>query len=446
MDPIPNSPSTSSGRPKRRTVFRLALVLLGLVGVGYLGLRWYLSSRAAAQRIETRLAAVLGTVVRIDQIAIGWTDGTWLGSVAVHEADDPGTGAAWLNIRDTRADVAAVDWFGGDRPRQIDLEGATIDLRFDANGKLLTQLPWPRGDGSRPRLAVADSQINLRQQERSVPLSLAGLQAEIVWTAPKFVLSGSVCDPRRGDWTLAGFLQPDTREVFLRLQTERTKVDRDNLEQMPFVSPGVWRQVRIDEGVTSVDFTLGFHLDRPGVSYRLELGVSDARLEVVSIDLKADRAAGKVIVKDGNVELIGVKGETAGGHILTSGTLGFRSDGSRMKFDIEVQQADLHRLPKSWHLPKSWRVPNSWQVLPPGIAARLTGQAQLIVATGNGKAGTTGEGNGKVAIDVPRLLEGRLPRSIPIRMTADAEGFHFALDLPPILPGQKPNNLPGTKQ
>ncbi len=377
-----------------------------------LGLRWYLSSRRAANRIEAHLAGVLGAPVRIDDVAIGWVDSTWLGGLAVHEAHDQGAGLPWLTIRETRTDVAAVDWFGNSGPRQIDLRGAAIDLRFDAGGKMLTRLPWPAGQNGWPRLALTDSRILLQQLDRRGQLALDGLEADIVWDAPRLVLAGAVNDSQRGDWKLDGFLTPDSREVFLHLRTDRTRIDQAQLEQLPFVSPNVWREVRIDNGVAAVDLTLRFHLDRPGVSYRLELDVSDARLQVFAIDLKTERTEGKVVVEDERVELRGVKGQTAGGQIATTGDLVFGTEGSRMTFAIDVRQAELHRLPKKWPLPRQF-------------AGKVTGRAHLLVTTKAGQVRTTGDGRGSV--ENPFGLP--WPRSVPIRMQANGDGIRFGLDL-----------------
>src|SRR4051794_24155428 len=74
--------------PAARGSFTLGFlaVLASLVGAGGLGVNWFLSSRLAATRLETQLAEVLGTTVRVESASIGWTGDTRMTGLAVSQA------------------------------------------------------------------------------------------------------------------------------------------------------------------------------------------------------------------------------------------------------------------------------------------------------------------------------------------------------------------------
>ncbi len=387
-------------------------VLVGLLLSSFLGVSCYLSSRSAADRLETYLTDLLGATVRVEAASIGWMDGTRLTGLAISEASGfNSAGTPWLTVQTARTDVAALDWFASRHSAdRIVLDGAAVTLRFDASGALLTRLPWPRGQSSERRLCLIDSRITLLQQGRE-PLTLSGWSGEIVSRDGALVLTGTVDDPERGEWEVTASLQTETREAELHLRTERTALDRAQLEALPFVSPAVWKQVRLDGGQTPVDFTLRFAIGRPGVHYQLELEPSVSRLHVTSINLDAENVSGRVRIEDGRVDLDRVQGQTGGGRIGTSGRLDFRTSTPRLNFQIDMQQVQLQQLPRTWKLPEQ-------------VAGRLTGKAELEVLIPRDGARTTGTGQGTV--DQP-LLPG-LP--LPIRLLADARGFHFSLALP----------------
>ncbi len=419
----PTNPAgtNSSGRmgkpaPTRGSLTLGFLAVLAVLGLsGYLGMGWFLSSRQAADRFEARLSESLGVPVRVEGATIGWTDGTQLTGLEVSEAGETHQGRTWLTVPRARLDLAALDFLrGGKGPSEVELEGAVIQLRFDADGKLLTRLPRPRGGADVPRLHLTGSRITLLQEGRE-PLALSGLQGDIESRAGALILTATVDDPEQGKWDVRGSLNTTTHEAELHLLTDRTVVDRDRLEKLPFVSPNVWRHVRIDSGTTSVDLTLNFHLDDPGVHYHLQLGPEQTRLHVSSIQLDAEKVSGRVRVEDGQVTLDKVQGQTASGRISTSGDLNFRDPNYRMKFQMEVQRVQLRELPRAWNLPA-------------GVSGRLTGKAQLLVTVEEGQVWTVGDGAG--AIDWPRPFGMSLLPNIPLRMHADGQKFHFAVQLP----------------
>jgi hypothetical protein len=418
VDHEPNQATLTSTNPVPPPRGSLTLgsltVLASLVLTSFLGMNWFLSSRQAANRLETHLAGVLGTSVRVGAASIGWMEGTRLNELTVYEAGDSDSKGPWLTVRTVRSDVAALGWLSGRRGASpVLLDGADITLRFDAEGALLTQLPRPGGDSSGLRLRLTESRITLLQEGRG-PLALSGLSGEIEAREGALVLTAKVDDPDQGEWDVTGSLESETHQARLQLRTEQTALRRARLEKLPFVSPAVWRHVRLDSGETSVDFTLNFRLGQPGVHYRLRLEPSLARLHVSSINLDAEKVSGRVLIEDGKVDLEQVQGQTGQGRIGASACLDFRKPTTRMGFQIDLQQVQLQQLPRSWKLPEQ-------------VAGRLTGQAQLQV-TVQAQVRTTGDGKGVVG--QPLILGLPFPGSIPVRLHADGQRFHFSFDLP----------------
>src|SRR5262249_33462919 len=149
-----------------------------------------------------------------------------------------------------------------------------------------------------------------------------------------------------------------------------------------------------------------------GARYRVALEPKETTVDVTSIKLHAEHASGKVIVEDRLVRLRDVKGRTADGDIvLPSADPDFREAPDHLRFDkLRVSQVALHKLPATWNIPKPFKGP-----------MRLSGEAELRVQIQNGKAHTTGKGDGEV---VARLFGAE--RTFKVRLVADGERFHFS--------------------
>jgi hypothetical protein len=201
----------------------------------------------------------------------------------------------------------------------------------------------------------------------------------------------------------------------LHLNSSGIRLNRARLEELPFVSAKVWKQVRIEDAFTPVDFILRFGLDRSGVHYKLELAPREVRLHVASIDLDADHASGKVIIEDKLVRLLEVKGHSADGTIATNAELDFRKPVSELEFALEVNNAELHLLPHSWRLPAA-------------VNGELSGRAKLHVSVTATATQTSGEGQG--TISGVQVLGLPFPRTVPLRMYTENHQIHFGLALP----------------
>jgi hypothetical protein len=396
----------------------LAVVLL-LLGVGAGVLRWYLSSRHAADRVEEKLAALMGVPVQVETVEIGFTGESRVSVLSVFENTPEQLGARWLKVDEVVADISALGLITGTTgPDWARLTNAAIELKFDREGHLLTRLPRPTGPAQTwPRFQLIEGQVTLSQEGRGLPLVLNNVTAEIRIEDGTWSLIGNFDDSFWGKWKMEASFHQEERRFSLHLFTDgsRVNVTQEHLERIPFMSPKVCKQLQEVRGNTSVDFTLGIVAGVPGVDYRVELDPRETSLHVASIDLDASEASGQVIIKNHQLQLRGVRGRLAGGHIATEADMDFRGEGSKFKFDVDVRQVALQQLPGSWHLPKE-------------VSGELTGKASLELRVSKGKTHPNGDGKGVIERAIIGVFPS--PRPIPVTIHADGERFRFKVSMP----------------
>jgi hypothetical protein len=386
----------------------LVLAVVSLSAVA-LGVRSYLASPRAAARAAQAVEEAYGGPVKVERVEVG-LHGSSLQGLKLYEPGADPDAAPWAELRDVRTDVSVWELAtGASTPHHLDVTGGDVTLHFDKDGHLLTRLPRKESQAtSFPEIHIRQGRLTLAQEGRP-DFVVDGIDARLQAKDGRLALTGTVADPHWGDWTANGDVDPKAGSLSGTLTTtHEIHATQEMLESLPFVSPGVWKQVQA-EGDTTVELTLGFTPGGPGVTYRVELNAENTKVHVTSIDLDADQAHGKVIIENGVVRLEKVQGQTAGGEISTDAVMDFHTTPDQLTFAIQVQGLDLHQLPRKWNLPSQ-------------VEGRLTGQADLKVTIIDGKAHTTGEGNGE--IDNARVV-GLPAKPIHLRLHADGTGFHF---------------------
>jgi hypothetical protein len=407
-----------------RTRFLIGLVAGVVVAAGVLGCaRLYLTSKAAADVVASKLEDFLGVPVRIDEVDVGMRDASKIERLKIYEGEGQRPDTPWLTVEHTDADLSAFDVVGGDTlPRSIVLTGAVMELRFDADGHLLTKLPKIKpSEKPFPQLVLRNARVIIDQEghpeqpgqpeQPRRTMEIENVNAEGGDANGVLEFHGTATDKSWGDWTIAGSFKSADGLMKLNVKAPPVKVTQKKLEAVPFVSMKVWEHVKLD-GYTPVNLDMEFTVGQKGGHYRLELEPTKTDVFVTSIKLHADGASGKVIVEDRLVQLRNVTGRTADGTIdLPYADLDFRYPTTELMFpQIAVKRVNVNGLPESWGIKK---VPVKYPM--------LTGQASLRVAIKNGKAQTTGAGDGKVEV-----LNSIIPvPPVKVHMDADGEHFHF---------------------
>jgi hypothetical protein len=387
-------------------------VLLGLV---YLGARFYLSSDRAAHRVARGLQEVLGGTVHVRKADLGVVGSSRLSGIEVYQPDAASGDKPWIEVAGVAADVSAVGLLCGELPATVHLENPKITLQFDLDNHLVTRLPVaPQRPGAAvPPIHIDNGDLTLACQGRP-PMVIHHIDGVIAGDQTGLHLDATITDPYWGQWTAVAHDDTGTRRVSLDLQSPPMQVTMEKLQGVPFITKSVWEQVQAD-GRTPVHVALTFPPPGPAgtlesVHHRVDLEPVDTRVHVTSIDLDADKARGKVVIEDQLVTLTNVVGASAGGEIHMDAKLDFRQPQSDMDFKVNVAGLALHGLPPRWQVSRRFD-------------GKLSGSADLRIQVVGEKVKTSGGGDGH--IDHLRLGPAPFPGEIKLLLRADDKGFRF---------------------
>ena len=198
-----------------RMRFFTYVVLTVLVLLG--GVRLVLSSAYAADKVAGRLAYLLGVPVRVVRVDIGLGGGSSVYGLQIFEADDARADSPWVSADDLRADFSALDLFGDDSsPKEIVLNGAHLELRFDKDGSLVTRLPKSTDSTQAlPKLRLENARVTIKQEGRERrPLVVTGVSADFTYTEGAFRFDGVCADDYWGEWTVRGSYDSAKDELY----------------------------------------------------------------------------------------------------------------------------------------------------------------------------------------------------------------------------------------
>jgi hypothetical protein len=408
-------------------VLLVAVVVLVLLGVAA---RYYLSSGYIASQVASRLESMLGGQVQVASADVGWSGSTANG-VEFYEKEKSVSQKPWLTVKSVTTDVTLLGALTGTTtPNHVTLSGASVTLRFSRDGHLLTVLPEaPPGEADKevllPKVRIEDSRITF-QRDGGPSLVATGINATLIRQGDRLVLAGAVGNPERlalGKWSLQGGLDPKGRTTSVTLTSEgAVHVTQRLLEELPFVSPTVWREVQVKSADSPVTVQIRYDLARSAFQYHVALEPQNAEVYVPAIELNATALKGKIELDDGLVQVRYAQGQMFGGTIRANGTVDMRSPELHLHFPkVEVQGLEMRRIPKSWDVPRQ-------------IEGRLQGSAWLDVVFGkDGKPQVRGEGKGEI---VDARVAG-LPTDGPVRLELHAREAGFGFRSPEDAPKQE---------
>ena len=390
-----------------RYVVYLAATMIVLVAAGEL----FLSSSFVRTRVEEQLTAAVGAPVHVGKLNVGIWNGSSVENVEITEGGSH-PNIPWLTARTVNVNLSLFDLLKGNTtPQAIALVNPAITLRVNKDGDLLTEMPKPTGPSrALPTITIQAGEITINQEGHPGPFVAGNINADATTTGRVLHLQGSTTGTDWGNWTLSGTVDMDQGRSELKLHTDQVEVTDARLRELPWVSEGVWDEVRINRGVTPVDFQLTVEPTQPGTHYRIDLEPRDTSLRVSSIELEAEHASGKVLIEDDVVKLRDVKGMTAQGTIETEADLDFRGAGSHLDFPlIRVKGVELQALPNV----------SPWNKLKElALGGKITAEASLDVKSApHTPPDLTGSGKGTVTDAVVKLptLPGPVKADKPIK-------------------------------
>ena len=345
----------------RRLLTISGIVVLLVVIVSMVAVRYYLRSRQVVQQVTTHLEALYGGPVRVDQVDVGLASTTISGFELFEPGSDHTKDTPWLKVGALNADVSLWDLISGAaRPTRVTLKGASVLLRFNRGGDLLTRFPKQvTGRATQPAhlkdLAEAmfeKGEIIFRKDGRG-DLTVTNVSVRLNNQAGRLVLSGSGDNAEVGKLLLDGSLENDSSLATVHLKNEaRAHVTQTFLDRLPFVPAEVWGEIQIAEADTTAELTVTYDLNQKAVHYRLDLAPQKTKLFVAAIDLAAHSASGEVTIDDNLVLLRDVKGQALGGSLFTQADLDFRGAVRKLAFTkIRVEDLDIRELPDDWNIP-----------------------------------------------------------------------------------------------
>jgi translocation and assembly module TamB len=402
---------TSTTPSSRRRRLRLTLLVVAVLGLLlFAAVHWLLSSSLAREQVRGRMEAMLGVPVKVESVRIGLFSGSTFTRLQVDQRDAAAQAPPWLRVDRVEAGISAIGLLlGHAMPREMSLQGVSLELRFDPSGRLLTRLPRLKsGGGPMPALRLEAGRLTLAWEGRA-PLVLRGIRGVLHDAPDGTCLEGTIDEPEWGQWTFGGDYRVAGGTFTLDLHNAGTHLTTDQVRRLPFVSPTVCDKVRA-EGDTSVDCSLRYSTTKADVHYRVALKPENTRVRIASIDLDADGARGAVVVEDGKVSLRDMVGRTAGGEIATDADFDFTTPVYRLHFNpIRVRGARLKDLPPKW-LPE--RVVR--------LGGVLTGAARLEVVIDKDGVRTSGEGRGTIDTTLADK-----PAKIGLDLHAEGKNFDF---------------------
>lgn len=395
----------------------IALVVLIVLVLG--GVRWFLSSAYVTGRIAGTLEQMYGGKVRVGSAEIG-TRTTVLRHVELYEKGQGPGQQPWLTIDRLETDVSLWDLLGNVRPTKVTLRGVTVLLRFDGDGRLLTQLPTaPKQGGTAPQLPeidVTDGRIVMVDVNKR-ELVFDQLTAALKPQGNTHAFNGSAQNPSWGLWNIQGTADLAKDDLVATFQSPKVvHVTQPMLDALPMVSPKVWREVQLDGDLQIVTVLTD---SATTSTFLVKLAASRTHLHIASIDLDTTNTSGNAEITDGKITLRSMTGRFADGTLQTDVDLDFPRDAVHIGIlALKVDNVDLRGLPPRWSIP-------------PQLAGRLFATTKLEMTVVAGKVQTRGVGNGEVR---QATIAGQ-PTTGPIGLTLDSADGRTALraegELPP---------------
>jgi hypothetical protein len=276
-----------------RLIAFAGLAAVALTGAARLGLNHFLTSTRGKEIVSERFGSAIGMPVEVSEINVGDDNSSF--RFRVMDPADPN--AEVLNVHSASADVSAADLMTGRvSPSALSVRGMALTLRVNEKGEVLTPLPAVPGTGvTFPAVAIGDGHAYIRQEGRP-DFSVHGVNLKLESVGSVVALSGTVNDPRWGEWSLRGELLRETRTGWVELTSASAPLDPELLASVPFAPPRLFDDVKL-AGRAAITVRLHIGPDREvqpeieirspfsvfgvpvGPTYRLYANGTDSRFE-----------------------------------------------------------------------------------------------------------------------------------------------------------------------
>jgi hypothetical protein len=416
-----------------RTARRIALVVLTVVAVlavvAWVGGRAILNSSVGRSVAAEKLSAALGLPVEVESLNVG-TASSSLGFRVMQPAADGRPADEILRVESVTADVGLGGLVRGTAsPTEVTVRGATLTVRIDRDGNVLTQMPKTQGGGDTkiPAVRLENSTLRLAQEGRP-EFQIGGISGQLTPANGSLTIDAKADDPRWGAWTAAGGFDTRAGTGKVDLVAANATLDTELLRSIPYIPPSTWEYVRASgHSPAKVTLALG---DARRFDYRVELtpaGAADVVLPELDATVTAVR--GTVRVEGQKVELREMTGRLADGTVVGGGDMDFAPDPSVLTFRVTTDKVDVRKLPAEWGLPQK-------------IEGKLKGNANLEIRVPVHGRPNYG-GGGSATVEDAKIAG--LPAEIGLNLHSDGKRYRFAQDHSPAKATPKQNRSSGVR-
>lgn len=339
-----------------RRVRKIAVWVVGVVlvlgVVGYLGLRWYLGTDSARRMVAGEVSKAIGLPVEVTSLSVGF-GGTSVGVVIPDELAE--TPTDFIRVGKIETDITLGGLLTGSAtPTKVSLRDVAVILRLDATGKVVSPLPKLEGGGGGdtklPAVYLENARVRIRQPGKP-EFDISGVSANLRADGDGSAITGSISDPRWGDWTINGRLGKDPADGSVSVATDRVNItDPAQLTSIPFVREKVWRHLSAS-GTVAATVTIPF---RPNgdVGYDVTVKPNGATVTFPDADVTVTQVTGDIRLADGKVTATNARLSLAGGTVTADGGFDFGGDVSVLTLTARASGVDVRKLPPAWGLPK----------------------------------------------------------------------------------------------
>lgn len=345
---------------KRFVVIALVVVLV-LIGSGAMLVRYFTRSARVAGEVTTRLEAIYGGPVRVEGVDVGLSGSTVSGFELFEEGSDVDGSVPWLKVGSLSVDVSLWDLIRGNAmPTKVAVKPATILLRFDREGRLLTRFPASSGGqsdkfdlGSLPAIDIEQGEIVFRK-EGQPDVVARNVRARLSREEDgKLTLAGTADSQELGKLVLDGKVDGQSPRAIVTLKTDtKVHVNQAVLDRLPFVPASILEEAQIAEGDLAAELTIQFAWPSRSLHYRLEAVPENTTVSVPALGLAVQGTHGKLIVEDNLVQLRGIRGKAFGGEVEIEGDFDFQGEVSKLTLSrIKGTDLNVGDLPEDWGIP-----------------------------------------------------------------------------------------------
>ena len=393
----------------RWALYAMATCVLLMVSLWF-GLQCYLATNSGREMVAQQIQSRLGLPVEVQSVRLGFSSSSI--SISVYDPSLSREQGEILAVKSATADVSLFDLLRGHiDPKTVDLQGVTLSLRVDQDGKLITTLPKSpegvSGTPSLPEIKLTGGRIAIHQDGRP-EFSLENLQVNVDPGASGEVkLSGSIDDPNWSKWTISGNINSSAKTWRLELATDDGPLTMDRLSSIPFVPASLWTHLHADgRGAANILFTESSDQE---THYAVTIKPAAASLTIPDANTTLQKVTGLIHLAGTKLELQGTRAELAGGTLAVDGSVDFGVQPTTVKLKVAAAGLDIQQLPEQWGLNTD-------------IQGKLQGHADLtLVIQPDGRIEPRGGGSG--SIEDAKVLG--IPASISMRLVGDGKQYRF---------------------